>query len=704
MGQLPGIFALYNLARLYGLQTAWYDVRDRRRQASVEPLLTMLASLGAPVTRLEDVADALRQRQLAAWQRLLEPVIVAWDGGPVVVPVRLPSSVAESLIEIHLQLESGRHLDFEWAGANLETVEAAQVEGTRFVVKHLPLPVLPPGYHRLALEVAGRVEEALVISAPVRAYTPDSEHDSFNWGVFLPLYALHTKNSWGSGDLSDFKDLIDWVGGIGGNVVATLPLLAAFQARILEPSPYLPSSRLLWNEFYVDVTRSPYLAECPPAQALVSSPSFQKEIEALRKSPLVDYQRQVVLKRQVLHELSRWFFTRGRERVNALWEFAEANPTVDDYARFCAACEKRGASWPDWPQPLRAGVLSPGDYDDDVQFHLFVQWLAHQQMDGVSEKAREKGVKLYLDLPLGVHPEGYDVWRERELFLSGVSAGAPPDRVFTTGQNWSFPPHHPEKIREQGYRYTIAYLRHHFEHAGILRIDHVMGLHRLFCIPEGMAAGQGVYLRYHAEELYAILSLESHRHRTVIVGEDLGMVPPYVRPAMRKHDLQRMYILHYELATLKKGINPAPHNVIASLNTHDMPPFAGFWQGLDIPQRAELGVLKKADVRRELSGRKAVTKMLSAFLRQAGLLKDSGKNVEAVYEAVLTYLAGSRARTILVNLEDLWSETRPQNVPSTRDEYPNWRRKARYSLDEFCRMPRITATLHKVNSIRKRLR
>lgn len=704
MGQPSNIRRLHQLARLYGVQTAYYDVHHQRRQASPESLLAVLGALGAPVATLGDVPAAWRERQRALWQRRLEPVTVAWEGGPAAVQVRLASAMAEAALSCCLKLETGEQHCWQCSGADRAVIGAAEVEGTTYLVRQLPLPVrLPLGYHRLTLEVAGRHEESLIMAAPLRAYPPRVEGEKRGWGVFLPLYALHTARSWGAGDFSDLEEFIKWVGERGGNVVATLPLLAAFSNHAYEASPYLPASRLLWNEFYLDVTRAPCLGECPEARAILALSSFQDEVKSLRQAPLVDYPRQMALKRRVLQALSTYFFTQESGHTD-LRRFTGAHAVVEDYARFQATVAKQGSPWRLWPQPLRDGVLRDGDYDEEsYRYHLFVQWLAHQQMEAVSARAREGGLQMYLDLPLGVHPDGYDVWREREAFMLDVSAGAPPDAVFTTGQNWAFPPLHPERIREQGYRYVIAYLRHHLRHAAILRIDHVMGCHRLFCIPQGREAGQGVYLHYRAEELYALLALESQRHGTVIVGEDLGMVPTYVRPAMKRHGLQRLYVLHYELAANpQEGLHPVSPDAIASLNTHDMPPFASLWEGRDIPEWVALGLMKEEDRPWEEAGRRHTIQALSAFLQQRGWLKEGDKDTLSALRACLSFLADSEAGVVLVNLEDLWLETRPQNIPGIYEQYPSWRRRARYPLEEVGQMPQVLETLRLVSRLRRR--
>ncbi|MFC1989385.1 4-alpha-glucanotransferase [Chloroflexota bacterium] len=706
MSYLANIRFVHRLANLYGVQTAYYDVFHRRQRASVESLLAVLRSLGAPITTFQDIPSACRERQQALWQRPLEPVVVAWDSEPSLVEVRLPLSDANATANCHLKLETGEELQWEWHGGDSDILETAEVEGVKYAVKQLPLTSrLPWGYHRLTIELPGRLEDSLLISAPVKAYTPPGESENRCWGAFLPLYSLYTRRSWGSGDFSTLEELMYWISGMGGHVVATLPLLATFLDETSEPSPYLPASRLLWNEFYLDISKVPELRECSSAQSIIASASFQNEIEALRSVALVDYPRQMALKRKALEELSHCLFNGETKRLEYLHRFCEANPLVEDYARFRATFERQLVPWRAWPQLLREGILREGDYsEENKSYHLYVQWLAHQQIESVSTKAREKDLKLYLDLPLGVHPDGYDVWREREVFIPNASAGAPPDTVFTKGQNWEFPPMHPEKIRKQGYHYFIACLRHHFRHAGILRIDHVMGLHRLFCIPNGMETCQGVYLRYHAEELYAILSLESHCNKTVIVGEDLGTVPPYVRHAMNKRGFHRMYVLHYELASdPKKGLPPVSRDSVASLNTHDMPPFAAFWQGLDIEERLSLGLLDEAGAKQEKKNFTDMKRALITFLQSGGLLQEGRENITDVLKACLSFLAASQTRMVLLNLEDLWLETRPQNVPSTRTECPNWRRKAQYALEEFCQMPQVVDTLRTINELRKRV-
>jgi 4-alpha-glucanotransferase len=347
---------------------------------------------------------------------------------------------------------------------------------------------------------------------------------------------------------------------------------------------------------------------------------------------------------------------------------------------------------------LREGVIRPGEYDEEARrYHLYVQWIAEEQLSELANEARRGGPGLYLDLPLGVHAHGYDVWREREAFAVEAEGGAPPDAVYTKGQNWGFPPLHPERLRRRGYRYVRAYLQRQLAHAGVLRIDHMPVFHRLYWIPKGLEASQGVYVRYPFEELYALFCLESHRHHTLLVGEDLGTVPPEVPASMARHNVYRMYVVQYCLQDdPKEALPPVSAGAVGIVNTHDMPPFLAYCQGRDIRQREQLGLLGDQDAEQEREHRRAMIASLAQFLRAKGRL-GAADDPAALLRACLKQLAASDSFITLVNLEDLWGESEAQNLPGTRDEYPNWRNRARYALEEFCRLPEVTDILRAVN-------
>jgi 4-alpha-glucanotransferase len=327
-----------------------------------------------------------------------------------------------------------------------------------------------------------------------------------------------------------------------------------------------------------------------------------------------------------------------------------------------------------------------------------VQWLAEEQLAACAKAMCERGQSLYLDLPLGVNAASYDVWRERGAFALGASGGCPPDAVFPNGQNWGFPPLHPAGIREQGYQYLRESLRHLMRHAGMLRIDHIPVFHRLYWVPEGFSARDGAYVRYPAAELYAIFSLESHRQQTLLVGEDLGTVPPEVPAAMREHQVLSMHVTQYAARPDPQAALPAaPALSVASLNTHDMPPFAAFVEARDVEEREQLGLLGELDPDKEREKRQAVVAALRRFFK----LQDVAQPTQSaeLLAACLRQLAGSEARVVLLNVEDLWLAKAAQNMPGTAIEHPNWRRKMEFPLEDWAKQP-LSPLLEEVRALR----
>lgn len=697
--------SLRRLARCYGVLTRYRDGFSRHRDVSPAALIAVLQELGAPLESFRDIPAALFERRREHWRQLVEPVEVVWDSQPNAYCVlRMPGEGGAGKIQCDLQIAEGETRSWSHDPAELKTGRRVEFDGSAYVTRLLPLPdALPFGYHRLRVEYNGQAAETLLICAPRLCYAPSGDASRRNWGVFLPLYALQTETSWGAGDLGDLEVLTDWVRNRGGAAVGTLPLLTAFLDLPFDPSPYGPASRLFWNEFYLDVPRAPEFAICPQARHLVHSAAWKAEIEELRRAPLADVRRVMALKRRILEELARSLVSQPSARRAEFDRYVETRPVLEKYAQFRATVEKRRQTWHDWPDPLKSGFLHAGDFDDAARnYHLYVQWLADQQLAHLSQKARGGGTGLYLDLPLGVHPDGFDVWDEPESFALGVAGGAPPDRFFTKGQNWGFAPLNPAQARLSGHQHWIACLRHAMRYAGVLRIDHVMGLHRLYWIPKGMEASEGTYVQYPAEELYAALSLESHRHQAVIVGEDLGTVPNYIRRNMRAHALRGMYVVQFELdPNPHEALRPVAARSFASVNTHDTAMFAAFWDEVDIDDQIALGLLRAEEAEDDRRYRQAVKSALIEYLRSRGLLAVDHASADAVLRGCLLELAAGPAEFLLVTLEDLWGERRPQNTPGTVDERPNWRRKAIHSFEEFRRMPEVVEILDRINELRK---
>jgi 4-alpha-glucanotransferase len=675
------------------VQVSYIDATKRRRRASPEGLLAVLEILGAPVRSMADVPNAIGERERALVTRPLEPVIVAWGDRAAMFDVTLPEGAIDGLL-MEVTLEDGEAWPLPHRALTADHWKQVEVGGSPFVRRGFLLEGLPVGYHSVEVRSGAVRGSAVVMSAPPRCRAVERRE----WGAFLPLYALRSARNWGCGDFTDLEELFSWVQGLGGATVGTLPLLAAFLDEPFDPSPYSPVSRLFWNEIFIDVDRVPELERSEQARHLITSPGYRSKIEAARRAGLVNYRAVAALKRRALAHLARAFDSAPSVRRDELERHASSLPDLDDYATFRATAERHRAGWPEWPPELRDRSAPLAEVDPEIrQYHRYVQLLAEEQLASSTPRS-EPGRGLYLDLPLGVNPGGYDTWRYQDGFALRASAGAPPDVFFTKGQDWGFPPMHPEGARADGYGYHRSVVRNLLRHAGALRIDHVMGLHRMFWVPPGLDPRFGVYVRYRAQELYAILALESHRAGAAIVGEDLGTVPAYVPSAMARHGILRSYVL--QLETLGRATLRQPSSgSLGSLNTHDLPPFRGYWDGLDIEDRMAQGQLDEKEARAERAERSRQRGVLSTALGEAGFLR--GRDPSAVAHAGLRYLAASPARMMVVNLEDLWGETEPQNRPGTGAEQPNWRRKAAQAMDRVRSDPFVAGTLEEIDRLRR---
>jgi len=666
------------LARISGVHPNYVDATGRLQTMGVPALMDVMRSFGVGLDRVENAPKVLQEVRQANLRRFLEPVHVVWKGRTTHIPVRLPARSARDLIRCDWHLEDGEKRRIEIRGHPQRALASGP---GRTLLLRAPRD-LPIGYHRLTVENTQASGETHVFCAPARCY--DSGQRSRGWGVFAPHYALHSGRSWGSGDFTDLADFISWIANQGGRFFGTLPLLPQFLANPCEPSPYSPVSRLFWNDFLIDVGSVPEFETNAAARRVAESASFRSKLGALRELPRVDYRKQAELKRMILEKLARSFFSRSSLRRQEFTAFLRDNPRLSDYALFRAVQEERGVSWQNWPEKMRQGKLSEGDCRPALhQFHLYVQWLANVQMANLSRAARRSKVDLYLDVPLGTHRDGYDMWRYRNIFAQEASGGAPPDPVFTKGQDWGFAPIHPARSRQGGHAYLRMCLQHHLRVARMLRFDHVMGLHRLYWIPRGKSADQGAYVTYPAEEFYAMLSIESHRHKAVIVGENLGTVPPEVNRAMARHRVRGMFVAQYEMRPRVPPLRRIGPREVASVNTHDMPPFAAFWRGLDIDDRIDLGLISRKERARHHAERERLCQCLVRFLRKQRFLAGDPDDPAAVYQGLVRHLGRSAARWLVLNLEDFWMETVSQNTPGTSTERVNWRHKARYRIEDL---------------------
>lgn len=587
------------------------------------------ALLQRPLDTSSDIAAALRDLDSEA--PAVEPVIVAWDGA--IPPLRL---------------------EHEPATATLVTENGAEVQlliDGRALTSNRPLPL---GYHRL--HISGIPTPSLVISAPSAAHPPPHRQ----LGVMAPVYSLRSHRAdTGIGNFGQLEQLAGFAQEVGASVIGTLPLVATFPDQ---PSPYSPASRRAWNEILVD---------------MAAAPGWEGPLPESADDPLwVDYDRTGAAIRNALADYAARSNEKPRLRAQ-IDAFADANPEIRAYAEFRAKCDHHGRNWRSWP----TNELAP---PERVTYHLTGQWLASLQLQRLGTNLRKRNQYLYLDLPIGCHPDGYDIWDQPGIYAA-ASVGAPPDSLFLGGQDWGLPAPIPHLSREDGHSAYIKAVRHQLSAAGLLRIDHVMGLHRTWWVPHGLTATQGAYVMQPTDEMFAIVCLESYRAGAAVVGENLGTVPPKVAEALATHDLLGMKVAQDGLE------EPTAHELIA-LSTHDTAPFAAWWKELDINDAQDLGVY--ADGRGEIARSHRIDTI--AYLQD--LLGTEG--VAATRDAIMEWMARSQAAIAIVNMDDLWEEERRQNVPGTDSERPNWRARHKYAIESATENPVLRSTLERLHELR----
>jgi 4-alpha-glucanotransferase len=676
---------LARLAQLYGIERSYYDVNQTRRDATDETILQLLRARRVDIRDIGDATDALAARTAALDCDRIEPVTVAWGHRLGAIPVRMADRTASRLVRYTIRMEDGSVRTAEVVPERIARPRAAPGSPTHRLRTRGSIPV---GYHDIEIETMAGTLTSRLISAPRHAHV---HHDATEWGVFMPLYALRGRDDAGTGTYTDLEELARWTAARGGSFVGTLPLLASFLDVCFEPSPYAPVSRHMWNELFVDVTRAP--GWTPDMGGTASGNTGSPDTAHGDAESVVDYRAVGAHKLNALRAAAAAYYASGD--TSGVERFVAANERVAEYARFRAVLDRRRESWHHWPDRLRDGEIRDGDFaPEDERFHCYAQWVAEQQISEIANASERDAAGLYLDLPLGVNADGFDAWRNRDLFAQSASTGAPPDALFTGGQDWGFRPPDPDVQRATGHRYFIESLRHHMRHARMVRMDHVMSLYRLYWIPAGERATHGAYVRYPVNELFAVVALESTRHQAAVVGEDLGTVPREIRTQMLKHRVMRMYVLQYEVSPDNEDpVTKVPGDVVASINTHDMPTFRGFVLGTELNDQLDLGLVDRDQYHASVAARNALIQRLANRFGDA-------ENTAVLVERILEYLAGSSARAVLVNLEDLWLEERPQNVPGTSAERPNWTRRARLTLDQIMNDPRVLAQLEIIDNKR----
>ncbi len=668
--------SLAELARRYGVATEFQDWAGRHIEVPETTLVAVLAALGVRAATEDERVAALAAHDRDLWTRALPPTIVARADSEASFWVHVTHGEP---VGLWIRLEDG---SVRAGLRQLENHTPPYDLGDRLVGEAtFELPAdLPLGYHRLYLQAGSSESNAPLIVVPAKLELPQRLGAKRVWGLATQLYSVQSERSWGVGDLTDLTDLAVWSSANhGAGYILVNPMHAAAPVAPMEPSPYLPTSRRYVNPLYLRPEAIPEFAEVG-RRSRIRRRRLELQADS-RRSDLIDRDAAWEAKRDVLETVYRVERSAGRQLAYEAYRVREGR-SLDDFAIWCALAERHGPDWHRWPKkysrPSSAAVAGfAAKHADTVDFHRWLQWQLDDQLATAQSTALRAGMELGImhDLAVGVDPNGADAWAMQDVLALGVTAGAPPDEFNQLGQDWSQPPWRPDQLLSKGYEPFRAMVNAILRHASGIRVDHIIGLFRLWWIPKGAAPTEGTYVRYDHEAMIGILALEAHRAEAVVVGEDLGTVEPWVRDYLARRGLLGTSILWFELDRDGDG-GPLPAQrwreyCLSSVTTHDLPPTAGYLAGEHVRLRAELALLTRP-VEEELADDRTEQSAWVDELRRAGLLGEK-PGVDDTVLALYRYLGRTPSRLLGLSLADAVGEMRTQNQPGTTDEYPNWR-------------------------------
>ena len=716
---------LERLAAARGIEPGWRDNWGGVHPTQPRTAAGILAAMGIAGEPPSAARRELARLTEAAWCERLPPVLVVSAASP---PARFPLALPRApgaaaggcgdlAVTVEVIEESGARRGAGFASGAIERLGTRRYRSGTWDRCGVPLPgPFPLGYHALRLTVRrdGRevfAGEVPLIACPERCWSPPAGADAGRWaGLGVALYGLRSARSAGVGDLRDLRHLTRWaVRELGVSFIGLNPLHATRNRFPHNHSPYLPLSGLFRNHIYLALEDVPEFAASAEARGLLARGGGL--LARLRAEAHVPWDAADRFKLRVLRALfgeflaSCWHRPGPSERRRRFEDFLAAQaPSLERFALFRALEAHLGAggrgpwSWRLWPEEYR-GPGTPGaraflaEHPEEVLFWQYLQWQLDEQLAGLDRDARTAGLALgyYHDLAMAVDEHGADAWAHQELYARGARVGAPPDDFNTGGQDWGFPPPHPERDRAAGYRAFAEQVRRACRHAGLLRIDHVMRLERLFWIPDGLPAAAGAYVRYRPEELFGIVALESVRNRTVIVGEDLGVVPEGFRERMAGAGLCSCSLLWFERDSDGRYRAPGeyPREAMVSITTHDLATLAGFWSGHDLETHREIGLFATSEAyAAALERRRQERQRLSALLAGLGLIAAPRGGEPApldgeLHNAVVALLCATPSRYLLLAQEDLFKVTDQQNVAGTVEERHNWVWRMPWTVEEL---------------------
>ncbi|MGQ0629592.1 MAG: 4-alpha-glucanotransferase [Sporichthyaceae bacterium] len=664
--------ALRRLAHAHGVSTEYWDWSGKYVEVAEATIVAVLAAIG--VNGAPDAVEAaLAEHHLGYWRRMLPPFLtVRQFAGTKQFWVHLPHG---GEAEVWVELEDGGRIDLPEVGRCVDPTEidGALVDEVTFTLAE----ELPLGWHRVHARTTAAHAQTPLVVAPRSLELPAALGTGSTWGYLAQLYQVRSRSSWGTGDLRDLATLVSWSAGQGAGFVLINPMHAASPVVPIEPSPYLPMTRRFSDPLYLHVDDVPEIARLDPEARAVVRDLHAKVSVPIGAEDLLDRDGAWTAKRAALELIHG--AGRGERREAEFAAYREREGAgLADFATWCALVERHGQNWRTWPVDLRepttaAVTAARVELAARIEFFAWLQWQLDCQRAGVADVARSAGMPVGVigDLAVGVHPYGADSWALADALASGVSVGAPPDSYNQQGQDWNQPPWLPQGLAELGYAPYRDMVRAVLRHSGGARVDHVMGLFRLWWIPAGCSPALGTYVRYDHDALLGILALEAHRAGAVVIGEDLGTVEPSVRETLAERGILGTSILWFE-----RDGDPLPPQswrrlCLGSVTTHDLPPSAGYLDGAHIRLRDSLGLLERtteqewADLATELASWRAA--LIARGIDPGGPGQD-----EQFIRALHAFLAQTPSALHGVALADAVGERRTINQPGTYREYPNW--------------------------------
>lgn len=684
--------ALADLAAACGVATGYTDAHGVHRDVSEGTLRAVLAAMGVGAGPDQDDDDnastgaadsdreSLENMRLKPWRRVLPPTVVARQGTPSSVEIHIPLGATVS-VTAHLE-HGGRPIPLI---PRRDTRVQQQVDG--ITMEQVPMTVpgdIPAGWHRLLVVVdpvtapahPGRTIEATLLVAPGTIPLPAGLEDRRAVGLSAQLYQVRSAGSWGVGDLADLGRLAEWgARDLGADFVLVNPMHAGEPFPPVSPSPYLPTTRRFVSPLYLRPERVPEYTELT-ASARARVDALARRAAATNGADTIDRDASWTMKLDALREL--FAVTPDPERASRFEQFTrEEEPGLYSFATWCALAGEHGPDWTRWPAELQdpqspAVATYAEDHTDEVRFYQWLQWITAEQRAGAQQEALGAGMRLGVihDLAVGVHPTGADAWTLNRSLARGVSVGAPPDIYNQRGQDWSQPPLRPDALAEGGYRAFRDIVRAALRDAGGIRIDHILGLFRLWWVPAGSPPTEGTYVHYDTEAMLAVLTLEATRAGAVVIGEDLGTVAPGVRETLTERGVLGTSVMWFEN---HEGTPTDPQQYrtlcMASVTTHDLVPTAGYADLVHVDIRDQLGQLTR-DVEAERRDAGAEVAGFVSAVRERGLLE--GESALDLVAALHGFVAGAPSVLFAVSVADLVGDRRPVNMPGTSTEYPNW--------------------------------